>query len=94
MRKRAATARQHLEQSLARASAGTGAGSGAAFGQGGEGGADGLLDAVLSNASLAAMDVADGGAVPSLVTLLEEIDNSAQRATRLYERVRAFSEQG
>jgi light-regulated signal transduction histidine kinase (bacteriophytochrome) len=90
---RAVQAREHLEQSLARASAGTGAGSGPPLGQADEGGADGLLEAVLSNASLAAMDVADGGAVPALVTLLEEIDSSAQRATRLYERVRAFSGQ-
>jgi light-regulated signal transduction histidine kinase (bacteriophytochrome) len=88
--RRAAAARERLEQSLARASM--------AAVPSGSPGADGLdhqelLNAVLANASLAAMDIMDGHAAPSLTTLLEEIDSSAQRATALYKRIRGFIEE-
>jgi two-component system, chemotaxis family, sensor kinase Cph1 len=52
---------------------------------------DELMNAVLANASLAAMDIADGNATPFVATQLEEIDRSTQRARALYGRVRAFS---
>jgi len=88
--RRAAAARERLEQSLARASM--------ADVPSGSPGADGLdhqelLNAVLANASLAAMDIMDGHAAPSMTTLLEEIDSSAQRATALYKRIRGFIEE-
>ena len=50
------------------------------------------MGAVLANASLAAMDIIDGGATPEVEALLEEIDNSTQRATMLCGRLRAFNE--
>lgn len=50
-----------------------------------------LMNAVLANASLAAMDIADGNAAPFVATQLEEIDRSTQRARALYGRVQAFS---
>ncbi len=53
--------------------------------------ADELMNAVLANASLAAMDIADGNASPFVTTQLEEIDRSTQRARALYGRIRAFS---
>ncbi len=85
--RRAAAARERLEQSLARASV--------ADVPPGDPGAEGLdhqelLNAVLANASLAAMDIMDGHAAPSMTALLEEIDSSAQRATALYKRIRGF----
>lgn len=49
-----------------------------------------ILNAVLANASLAAMDIMDGHTTPSVPTLLEEIDTSAQRAATLYARIRSF----
>jgi hypothetical protein len=52
------------------------------------------LNAVLANASLAAMDIMDGHAAPSMTSLLEEIDSSAQRATALYKRIRGFMGEG
>jgi chemotaxis family two-component system sensor kinase Cph1 len=84
---RTAAARQRLEQSLAQASlarerSGLGAGE-----------PDELIDAVLANASLAAMDIADGSAGPSVAGLLEDIDSSTRRATSLYGRMRTFIEE-
>ena len=83
---RAAAARQRLEQSLYKAgiprpSKGHDAAE-----------ADELMGAVLANASLAAMDIIDGGATPEVEALLEEIDHSTQRATMLCGRLRAFNE--
>jgi chemotaxis family two-component system sensor kinase Cph1 len=84
---RAAAARQRLEQSLAQAALQRGVG--------GPGGpeADELISAVLANASLAAMDIADGNAGPMIAGLIEEIDSSTQRATSLYGRMRTFIEE-
>ena len=82
---RAAAARQRLEQSIYQAGLTRhGKGHDAA-------GADELIGAVLANASLAAMDIVDGSATPEVEALLEEIDNSTQRATMLYRRLRAFN---
>lgn len=84
---RAAQARQRLEQSLAEA--------GLAREVAGRGPAaqDELIGAVIANASLAAMDIADGDAGPGVAGLLEEIDNSTRRATSLYSRMRTFIEE-
>jgi light-regulated signal transduction histidine kinase (bacteriophytochrome) len=51
---------------------------------------DELIGAVLANASVAAMDIADGRGAPSVTTLLEEIDESTRRATELYARMHRF----
>ena len=84
---RAAAARQRLEQSPAQASLQRGAaGPGNAE-------ADELISAVLANASLAAMDIADGNADPMIAGLIEEIDSSTRRATSLYGRMRTFIEE-
>ncbi len=77
--RRAALAREHLEQALARARPVV-----AASGQ------DELGSAILANASLAAMDIADGPSAPSVVPVLEELEASTQRATLLHERIRRF----
>ena len=84
---RAAVARRQLEQSLSDTKR-----NGLALdAQGGAPGAtDDVMSAVLANASIAAMDIADGGAGPSVASLLEEIDHSAQRAATLYSQIRAF----
>ncbi len=49
-----------------------------------------VLSAILSNASLAAMDIADGGVAPTVAPQLQEIEASTRRATRLYERIHLF----
>ncbi|MFO1191239.1 MAG: GAF domain-containing protein [Rhodoferax sp.] len=84
---RAAAARRQLEQSLSDTKR-----NGLALdAQGGAPGAtDDVMSAVLANASIAAMDISDGGAGPSVASLLEEIDHSAQRAATLYSQIRAF----
>ena len=84
---RAAEARRQLEQSLSEAKR-----SGLALdAQGGAPGAtDDVMAAVLANASIAAMDITDGGAGPSVAAMLEEIDQSAQRAAMLYGQIRIF----
>jgi PAS domain-containing protein len=74
---RTAQARRHLEASLLDASAGPGP-------------ADEVVNAILTNASLAAMDIADGNAGPSVADLLEELETSAQRAAALYGQIRDF----
>lgn len=88
--RRAAAARERLEQSLARASLADGPPGPLEPGNSHQE----LLNAVLANASLAAMDIMDGHAAPSMTTLLEEIDSSAQRAAALYKRIRDFSAEG
>lgn len=67
---RAAAARRQLEQSLSEAKR-----SGLALdAQGGVTGAtDEVMAAVLANASIAAMDITDGGAGPSVAAMLEEM---------------------
>ena len=52
---------------------------------------DHVVSAILTNASLAAMDIADGPGGPSVAPLLEEIEASTRRATALYGRVRSFA---
>ncbi|MEO8524687.1 MAG: GAF domain-containing protein [Caldimonas sp.] len=85
--RRVAEARRHLEQSLseafdkeprldARASV--------------LNARDDLMGAILANASLAAMDIADGSSAPAAAPLLEELEESTRRATALFERIRSF----
>lgn len=82
---RTAQARRQLEQSLSSAALGA-VGLDAAAG-----GPDEVMAAVLANASIAAMDITDGNAEPSVAALLEEIDSSTQRATGLYASIRRFT---
>jgi len=72
-------ARQHLEESLSRM------GRGGLPADGGE-----LIGAIIANAGLAAMDIADGGAAPSVAPLLHEVEASTARATMLYTHIRSF----
>jgi PAS domain S-box-containing protein len=74
--KRADAARQHLEQALSIAP------------QVRE--SDQVVNAILANASLAAMDIADGPGGPAVAPLLEALEVSTQRATALYGQIRSF----
>jgi len=78
--KQADQARAHLEASLTRF------GRGALAAEGG-----GLLGAIIANAGLAAMDIADGGAAPAVASLLHEVETATARATALYAHIRDFS---
>ncbi len=85
--KQAAQAREHLEHSLMLAGRD-------AFGQDdGEHSdkeEDALIGAILANASLAAMDIADASAGAPVAPLLKELEDSTQRAAALYRQVRMF----
>lgn len=85
-RQRAEFARRHLEQALAQAMNASPAQEWSRDSTK----VDGLVSAILANARLAAMDIADGNASPSVVPLLEELEASTKRATTLYARIRAF----
>ena len=84
--RQAAEARLRLEQSLSMAGLGN-----ETLGRG-QDTEDGLIGAVLANASLAAMDIAEGSTTPAVASLLGEIDNSTRRATALYARIRSFNQ--
>ncbi len=79
--RRADAARLHLEQALQQAGRGGRT-------EGSDAVIDNVIGAILSNASLAAMDIADSSNGPAVAPLLEEVEASAQRATALYARVR------
>jgi two-component system, chemotaxis family, sensor kinase Cph1 len=79
--RRTALARQQLEATLQVA------GSGLAP----ERGSDEVISAILTNASLAAMDIADAAGGPTVAPLLQELEASAQRATALYAQIRSIS---
>jgi len=85
---RANEARRHLERSLSQAvdevPARDGARSPGMAAQGD------VMGAILANASLAAMDIADGSTAPSVAPLLEELEASTRRAAQLYGRIRLF----
>jgi len=49
-----------------------------------------VMGAILANASLAAMDIADGSSAPAVAPLLEELEVSTRRAAQLYGRIRLF----
>jgi two-component system, chemotaxis family, sensor kinase Cph1 len=88
---RAAAARRHLEESLSEAGRDQVIANARARERREP---DDLVAAILANASLAAMDIADGGASPAVAPLLEELETSTKRATALYARVRTFSSPG
>ncbi len=52
---------------------------------------DELIGAILANASLAAMDIADGQGHMHVATLLQELEDSTKRATALYGRLLRLS---
>lgn len=52
--------------------------------------AQALVGALIANASLAAMDIADSGPTPLAAPLLQEVEHSTQRATALLARIRAL----
>jgi two-component system, chemotaxis family, sensor kinase Cph1 len=78
---RAHAARDHLEDALARAGRALAPGSAADPG--------GLMGAILTNASLAAMDIADGGSTAA--PLLQEVETATTRATALLRRINDFA---
>ena len=49
-----------------------------------------VLGAILANASLVAMDIADGGSAQGVAPMLEELEASTRRATELYGRMHLF----
>lgn len=53
-------------------------------------GSDPVVSAIQANASLAAMDIADGHVRLPAAQTLREVDASTRRATRLYERIRSM----
>ncbi len=86
--KRAAHARRNLEasmqlaasaQSLRQAAGDTSAGT------------DQVIGSILTNASLAAMDIADGAVGAPVAKLLEELASSTQRAAALYGQIRELT---
>jgi PAS domain S-box-containing protein len=77
-RKRTAAARLHLEQSLSNA-----------LDADGERTPDKVIGAIMANASLAAMDIADAVVGPEMAPLLEEVEASARRAAAIYTKIRA-----
>jgi two-component system, chemotaxis family, sensor kinase Cph1 len=85
---RAAEARRQLERSLSQVGDDTPARDDARHA--GIGVQGDVMSAILANASLAAMDIADGGNAPTVAPLLEELEVSTRRATQLYGRIRLF----
>jgi two-component system, chemotaxis family, sensor kinase Cph1 len=85
---RAAEARRRLEQSLSEAVGDAPVRNEARAASATERGD--LMGAILANASLAAMDIADGSSTSSVAPLLEELEASTKRATALYGQIRLF----
>jgi light-regulated signal transduction histidine kinase (bacteriophytochrome) len=79
-RHRADAARRQLEASLRQAAAGP------------QREADDVVAAILTNASLAAMDIADARGGPPLAPVLEEVDAATRRAAAIYRQIRALSD--
>jgi len=77
--RRADTARLNLESTLRMAA------------QSGPVEADEVISAILTNASLAAMDIADARGGPPVAPLLQELETSTRRAAGLYAQIRSFS---
>jgi hypothetical protein len=82
--KRAEAARRHLEDSLSRAGQ-----EGAEVRPAPE--PDEVIGAILANASVAGMEIADAGGRSAVAPLLEELESSAQRAAALYRQLRAYT---
>ncbi len=53
--------------------------------------ADEVISAILTNASLAAMDIADARGGPPVAPLLQELEASTRRAAALYAQIRSFN---
>ena len=77
--RRTAAARRHLEASLQLAG-------------GGGRPADDVVGAIITNASLAAMDIAESEDGSAAAPLLKELETSAQRAAMLYAQIRGLSD--
>lgn len=77
--RRANAARAHLEDALRQAA------------QAGQREADEVTTAILTNASLAAMDIAEARGGPPVTPLLQEVEASTRRAAALYAQIRSFS---
>ncbi|MBQ0930312.1 GAF domain-containing protein [Ideonella alba] len=88
---RATQARAHLEASLARAMPAAAPVEGLSAGAAATREIDPLLGAILTNASLAAMDIADSSASVPTAPMLEELESATRRATSLVERIRRLS---
>ncbi len=86
--KRADAARKRLEQSLSLAVGGLHDVDTRALRE-----SDAVIGAILANASLAAMDIADGPSGPTVAPLLEELESSTQRAALLYSQIRKLAGQ-
>jgi chemotaxis family two-component system sensor kinase Cph1 len=89
--KRAEAARRHLEASLSEAARGTlGLSQDATIPRD----SDQLVNAIFTNVSLAAMDIADSTMGPSVAPLLEQLEQSARRAAALYGHIRHHADKG
>lgn len=86
--KRAAAARRHLEESMQRAALGHGLKPSV---DPSDRGADEVMAAILTNASLAAMDIADGPIGALAATFLEELETSTHRAASLDAQLRTVT---
>jgi two-component system, chemotaxis family, sensor kinase Cph1 len=85
---RAVEARRHLELSLSQAVDSSPARDGPrAAGTNAQGD---VMGAILANASVAAMDIADGGSAATMAPLLVELEQSTRRAAQLYGRMNLF----
>lgn len=93
--RRADAARQHLQDALAQAALRFGL-SAAAARTGDDAStpspADEVLRAILANASLAAIDIAEASGGPAVAPLLQEVEASVLRAATLYAQIRAYGE--
>ncbi|MCZ8076306.1 MAG: GAF domain-containing protein [Paucibacter sp.] len=94
--RRSDSARLNLEATLRQVAHDASGAVGAAAGTAGSatdsaatsGEADQVISAILTNASLAAMDIADARGGPPVAPLLQELEVSTRRATRLYGQIR------
>jgi len=82
--RRTEAARAHLERSL----------SAVAEAPRGPRDTDALLGAILTHASVAAMDIADATGAPRVAAQIEELELSTQRASQLCEQIRGLLPQG
>jgi PAS domain S-box-containing protein len=81
-RKRAEAARRRLQDALSHTS----------FAEAAAPEADGVLRAIIANATIAAMDIAEGATGASVAPLLQELEESTRRAAALYGEVRRLSQ--
>lgn len=84
--RRAEAARRQLDASMGRAAFGSLAGSQGGAAEDDE--ADPVVNAIFTNVSLAAMDIADSATGPAVAPLLEQLELSARRAAALYGHIR------